>query len=113
MDDRDDPEFLRPARRRRSLQKNCEPLHCFYSTASKHDAHLLDLALSYRETCIGTICQARDSVPFDVRIAYENMCNALEQTFVCLREWVRTTETFQRLQPHQQREIVHALDDIT
>ena len=111
--DADDPKFLRPARRSPSLRKDCEPLYCFYSTANDQDAHLLDLTLSYRETYIGTISQARDSVPWDVRIAYEVMCNALEQTFVCLLEWVRSTQTFLRLQPQQQREIVDALNDIT
>lgn len=112
MDDHDDPDSRLRSGARRSLARNSRCLHCFYSTASAQDAHLLDLLVSYRESYVSTIWQPRDFAPPDLRIAYEKMCNAIEVSYMCLRNGVYQTETFRRLQPAERRKIEATLDDL-
>ena len=113
MDNCDDPKFRLLSGDTRSLAKNSRCLRSFYSIASPQDAQLMDLLLWCRETFMSVTRTRRDFVPFDVRIAYEKMCNAIEASYLCARNCVYETDTFRRLQPDERREIEAAVDGIS
>ena len=96
----DDLRFIRPcspALERSLLDAARNQYSGFYRSADAGDAKIMDDLVLCRTTLKNAFNEPRDYMPPEFSVSFEQVCNHTEQVFTRLREGVRTSETFRRL----------------